>query len=177
MSIKGRLAQYVFSKATTRSRAKRRTVAISNAKTIGILYDATQPVEVNIIKKFAESLKSQGKIVTLFGFYNKKKSPLNFISSLSNEIISRSDLNWIGLPKKSTYAMMANEPFDMLLTLCTWHCLPLLVISASSKAKFRMGKYYSDAMHCFDFMVNVENNVPLENFLAQIQMYSQKMNG
>ena len=150
-------------------------MAIANAKSIGILYDATHTNQVNTVKKFVEALKVQGKSVTLFGFYNKKKLPADQHNSKSNEIISRTDLNWYGLPKKNVYAMMANEPFDLLLNLCTWHCIPLLVISASSKAKFRIGKYFSDALNFFDLMLNIENNAPLENFLTQIEDFSTKL--
>ncbi len=175
MGLKDKLAQYVFRKATTQPPANRQIVALANANSIGILYDATHQNQVNIISKFVDSLTKQGKKVTIFGFYNKKKLPDEFNQSISNGIISRGDLNWYGLPKKNTYAMMANEPFDILLNLCTWHCVPLLVISSASKAKFRIGKYFSDAMNCFDFMLNTEVNIPLENFLTQIEVFSTKM--
>jgi hypothetical protein len=174
MRFKDKLAKYVFRKATEKKRAKREAIALSNAKSIGILYDATHQSQVNIVAKFVESLKIQGKAVTIFGFYNKKKLPQNISNSKSNEIISRTDLNWYGIPKKNAYAMMANEPFDVLLSLYTWHCVPLLIISASSKAKFRIGKYFSDAINCFDFMLNIDNNAPLENFLTQIEDFSTK---
>jgi hypothetical protein len=175
MRFRDKLAQYVFKKTIETKRGQRETVAIANAKSIGILYDATHQNQVNIVKKFVESLKLQGKAVTIFGFYNKKKLPPDQHNSKSNEIISRTDLNWYGLPKKNSYAMMANEPFDLLLDLCTWHCVPLLVVAASSKAKFRIGKYFSDALNCFDFMLNIENNAPLENFLTQIEDFSTKL--
>ena len=175
MGFRDKIARYVFTKATELRRAKRETVAISNAKSIGILYDATHQNQVNIIKKFVDVLKLQGKSVTIFGFYNKKKLPQDFSNSVSNGLLTRSDLNWYGVPKKNAYAMMANEPFDLLLNLYTWHCVPLLIISAASKAKFRIGKYFSDAMNCFDFMLNIESNAPLENFLTQIEDFSTKM--
>ncbi len=175
MRFRDKLAHYVFKQVTEIKRAKRETIALSNAKSIGILYDATHQNQVNIVKKFVESLKVQGKSVTIFGFYNKKKLPQDHPNFKTNEVISRTDLNWYGLPKKNAYALMANEPFDVLLSLYTWHCIPLLVISASSKAKFRIGKYFSDAINCFDFMLNIENNAPLENFLTQIEDFSTKL--
>ena len=175
MRFKDKIAQYVFRKVTEKKRGKRETIALSNAKSIGILYDATHLNQVNLVKKFVESLKIQGKAVTLFGYYNKKKLPQDLHDLNPTEIISRTDLNWYGHPKKNVYATMANEPFDVLLSLYTWHCVPLLIISASSKAKFRIGKYFSDAINCFDFMLNIENNTPLENFLTQIEDFSTKL--
>lgn len=176
MKLIDKLANYVFKKTTPIFRGNRKTMAIADAKTVGILFDATDWSEVRIIEKFVETLLIQGKAVRLFGFYNKKKLPPDYFSLLTDDIITRSDLNWIGIPKKDKYASMANEPFDLLLTLCTWHCMPLLMVSAASKAKFRIGRYFSDSMHCFDFMLNIESDTSLDNFLTQILTFSTKMN-
>ncbi len=175
MRFKDKLAKYVFKKTIASSRAFRQTIAIDNAKTIGILYDATSAEQESIVFNLSDRLRTQGKEVKVFGFFNKKKLPLEHVKRNGQELITRSNLNWYGVPKRSSYAEMANEPFDILLNLYTWYCVPLLVISAASKAKFRIGKYFSDATNCFDFMVNIDGNTPLENFLTQIEVFSTKI--
>ena len=175
MAIKDKFFRYVFQKATSFKCNPREIVAIANAKTIGILFDATHPHQVDVIKKFVDSLHQQGKTVTLFGFYNKKKITPESNVTVNDGIITRADLHWYGLPNKSTYAYISNQHFDILINTCTWHCIPLLVISAASKAKFRIGKYFEDATNCFDFMLNLDANTSLEEFLTQIKDFSTKL--
>jgi hypothetical protein len=173
--MKDRLARYVFRRFTDKQRARREFIPLSEARSIGILYDATHRTQAELILRYAEELKKQGKNVITFGFFNRKKLPPDLKQSASNEIISRGDLNWYGIPGKNNLALIANEPFDILLNLYLWHCIPLLIISASSKAKFRIGKYFSDAILCFDFMINAENSIGLEAFLLQVQQYISKL--
>jgi hypothetical protein len=175
MRMKDKLARYVFRRFTDKQRAQREFVPIAKAKTIGILYDATHRSQAELILKFAEELKAQGKNVITFGFFNKKKTPPDIKKTVSNEIISRADLNWYGIPKKSEFAMMANEPFDILINLYLWHCIPLLIVSASSRAKFRIGRYFNDAVYCFDFMINTESSIHMESFLIQVQQFLNRL--
>jgi hypothetical protein len=175
MRMKDKLAKYVFRRFTDKQRARREFVPIDEARSIGILYDATHKSQSELVLQFAEQLKSQGKNVVTLGFFNRKKIPADLKQSVSHEIISRSDLNWYGIPKKSGFAMIANEPFDILINLYLWHCIPLLIISASSRAKFRIGKYFSDATYCFDFMINTENGIGIEGFLTQVQQFISRL--
>src|SRR5204863_5795459 len=121
MRVKDKLARYVFKRYTNNSRAAREVIPIAQAKSVGILYDASQRANAELILNYAEELKQQGKNVVTFGFFNKKKLPDDLKRSVSHEFISRSDLNWYGIPKKNEFDIIANEPFDILLNLYLWH--------------------------------------------------------
>ncbi len=174
MKLKDKISEYVFKRAIGQPRAGRQIISLGKAKSIGILYDATQFHQEKVILEFAEQMRQQGKSVVTFGYINKKKVPPEFKSSVSNAYLSRSDLNWYGIPKRSAYALIANESFDVLINMYLWHCIPLLIISAASKAKFRIGRYFADATSCFDFMLNLDSTATLEIFIASLKHFSAK---
>ena len=65
---------------------------------------------------------------------------------------------------------MASD-FDILIDLHTGHSIIFRYMVASTKAKFKIGKYDKKASKYYDFMISVNESMPLSAFIEQVNHY------
>lgn len=176
MSLRSKIAEYIFRRARdTQRKVERRMINLADSKKIGVLFNCNQPEDEKAVMGFIDKLQSQGKKVVALSYYGKNILPHDRTLIPGHTMISKKDLSWYGLPSKQSIAPMANESFDLLINLCTDICIPLLMVSASSKASFRIGRYFPDAVNCFDFMMETKSDevqdliTQTEHFLKQLK--------
>ncbi|NNC94068.1 MAG: hypothetical protein HKN92_00790 [Chitinophagales bacterium] len=152
--------------------ASRDFVNMENARSVGILYDATLPNNNIIVTKFAEKLKLNNKKVNVLGYVDDKKSETHPLNPLFNN----KDLNWFLLPSNDKIKHFINEEFDILINAFIGERLPLEYISALSKAKYRVGPYSESKTHCYELMINMGEKQDLQYLLDQISFYLKVFN-
>lgn len=144
-------------------------------KTIGILYTANSDEDIKIIKKASTKLKALGKDVYMLGFANKKTLPHGVLPHTKDDYFCRKDLRWYGLPQIDRVNRFANEEFDFLLNVYNPDLLPLLGVSAISKAKCRLGFYNKKYTCCFDFIIKDKNNKQNSELIDAFILYLYKL--
>src|SRR6185436_19560118 len=75
------------------------TVSFDAAKKIGLLYDATEPKDFEIVKEYVKHVRSRQKEVLALGYVDKKTLPQNQFAQLGLDFFTRKDLNWQHFPK------------------------------------------------------------------------------
>jgi hypothetical protein len=173
--IKHRLGLRHLRNTANKFHHSRGYIPYTKAKSIGIVYNATDDANREIVTQFAENIESKGKKVKLLGFINKPKMPVDLHSSNNHHFFHRKSLNWTGAPRKDTVISFIQEPFDLLLNLHAGILLPLAAISATSKAHFRIGPYNNKFIFCFDLMFETGNQFSLKEFIKQIEHYLIKI--
>lgn len=151
-------------------RIKRSSMYLDNATSIGILFDGTTPSEREIVLDFAEQMKKQGKKVKLLAFFNNKLKSDNFAFPVFNRL----QLDWTLRPVSREALEFKEQVFDLLLNLTKQSVLPLDYIAAHSKAKFRVGPL-TEAVYCYDLMIDHTGKSDLKNYLQQVVSYLKKM--
>lgn len=170
--LKVKYHNYTFSKATKNLRAKRASVNFDKAETVGLLFDATELNNREIVLKFAKSLEKKGKKVRLLGFVNIKEETDN----LAFPNFNQKNLNLALLPTKSNDAQeFMKRDFDILINLSLDETEPLEYIAALSNAKYRVGPY-TERTVCYELMVDVTKGKKLNAFIDQAQFFLEKMN-
>jgi len=125
--------------------------SFDNSSDIGVVYNVKN-TSISTINKVKEYFSSNEKNVITMGFLPEKELG-EYVSNYKDEYICKKDLNLFGLPKRDKIQKFINKDFDYLLNLDVEGNLQLQAISAYSKAKTRIGKYW-DAFHFSqDFMV------------------------
>lgn len=157
-----------FYKRTLNERLKSLSVKhdiinMNDAKTIGIVYDSTNPDNDTVIATFAEKLRGQGKQVEILGFVNDKKID----TKPGVTIFNKKSLSWTLVPQDENVEKFANQKFDLLLGGFTGPNLPLEFIACISKASWRVGAYTENKTECYDMMVNVSGKTDLPYLLEQ----------
>jgi hypothetical protein len=114
-----KLVRYFYNRALNEQLKERKAnTAITNladAKTVGILYDSTNPSNDIIITKFAEQLRNSGKQVEILAYINDPKIE----SKADITLFNKKAVSW--LPKLSTCCCVA-----LPKRTCRWNLSALL---------------------------------------------------
>lgn len=128
---------------------------LDDARSIGIVYDATQPVSFDIIREFVRQLSEKAEKVSILGYVDSKNIHDELLYRKGFDLISRNDLNWFYKPNTPVAGKFINEPFDVLLNLSLTDYYPIRYIVTMSKAAFKAGRYTASD-EALDFMIDIE---------------------
>ncbi len=81
---------YLLKKELKFHHVDRKVVKYYDARDIGILFDASDVDRTAIVSSFADSLRRENKKISLLGYYNFPKAPINFNFPYFN----KKDINW-----------------------------------------------------------------------------------
>lgn len=138
---------------------------LKNATTIGILFNGTNEDVMPIINSYVKVLEQQKKKVTTLGFIDTNHP----IDALNVNTFARKQVNWLFIPNHPVPLDFLEKPFDILINIFLEESATLEYISTFSKAKFRVGPYFSGKNNCFDFMLNGGDSIA--SFIQQIHHY------
>ncbi len=144
---------------------------LHDAKTVGIVYNSTNPDNDIIITKFAEHLRTDGKTVDILGFVDDKK-----IDHKADVLIfNTKNLSWNRTPVDERVEKFADKNFDLLLAAFTEENFPLEYVSRTSKAKWRLGIFDEKKTDYYDMMINMGDKNDLQHFLNQSTHFLNKI--
>ena len=150
---------------------KRVLTNLHDAKTVGIVYNSTNPDNDIIITKFAEHLRKEGKTVDILGFVDDKK-----IDHKADVLIfNPNNLSWYRTPSDERVEKFADKNFDLLLAAFTEENFPLEYVARTSKAKWRLGIFDEKKTDYYDMMINMSGKNDLQHFLEQSTHFLNKI--
>jgi hypothetical protein len=145
-------------------------------KTIGILVEASNAVEFELVKKYVLSLREAKKKVKVLGFFDTKQLPPMTYSKLEYDFFIRKETNWMGKPTVIVAKNFIAEPFDLLIDLNAHDHFCLKYIASLSKANFKIGKYSDSDVGIYDMMISSDNTDSVDYLLKQINTYLLMLN-
>lgn len=149
----------------------RSSVDFDVAKSIGILFDATDPISKNKVLKYAEKLTKDEKKVTLLGFVATKQTDL----SLPFKFFTPKDINWKMIPEGHDIEQFMTSKFDILINLYLGENLSFEYISALSNANLRVGPY-SENTCSFDLIIDTPMEKGVEHLIKQVEFFLNRIN-
>ncbi len=149
---------------------------LSEAETIAIVFDATDPAEHELVKKYVNYLKEWRKKVKVIGFFRTKELPRMTYAKLEYDYFTLKEINWWHKPVSLYVKNFLAEESDVLIDLNVHDRFSLKYISAVSKAKFKIGKYSSFNKQVFDMLIQADKDKSLKFFLRQVDTYLQMIN-
>jgi hypothetical protein len=161
------------------SRLKKKSIAairktsgcnLADAREIGLIFNASDPLRIEEVKKLVSSLQSQNVHVFVIGFVNEKKiSDMNLLRSGFN-FFSLANLTWFQKPVIPFIEDFLNRKFDILFDLDLENSFPLRYIATLSKAGMKVGRYF-DGCEYLDFMIKLEPNNSIQYLIEQSVYY------
>ena len=173
--LRGILANLRFRRELDQNKNGHQTVSFDSAKKIGLLYDATEQKDFEIVKEYVKSVRSRQKDVLALGYVDKKELPQNQFAQLGLDFFTRKDLNWQHFPQSLEVANFIKEPFDIVLNLSDNSVFPLRYIAAVSKAKFRVGRFDETSVPCYDMMIETTPGMELKQFISRAEEFLVKI--
>ncbi|MBN1952713.1 MAG: hypothetical protein JW801_16040 [Bacteroidales bacterium] len=128
---------------------------IQNAKTIGILFNATHAVAFDIVKDLVKDMEVYKANILALGFVDSKQLIDHYLYRKGFDFFTRNELNWYGKPTSENVQAFIKKPFDILLDLSLDNPFPVKYIVACSSAKFKAGRYQPEQEY-LDFMIDME---------------------
>ncbi|MGB0839641.1 MAG: DUF6913 domain-containing protein [Chitinophagales bacterium] len=162
---------YKLKKRLKEHKVKHQVVNLKQAKTVGILFDCNNETHVEAVQKYVRTLEKQKKQVTLLAYVEKQLATETF----EFPVFSKKDLTWYWQPKPEAVSEFVQQPFDILINAFLAPSAFFEYIAIFSKAKFRVGPYLENRVHCFDLMINgTEDNLP--SFFKKVDHYLEIIN-
>lgn len=149
----------------------KKLVNLKTAKTIGLLFDATNVDQRDKVLSYAKQLKRKGKKVQLLGFFNNKQEG----GSFTFEYFNKKAIDWALRPTGKAVQAFIKEPFDLLITLDVRSRKYTEYIAALSHAHLRVGPYTPNTF-CYDLMLDTGKTSTLTFFIQQLEFYLKRTN-
>ncbi|MBN2523365.1 MAG: hypothetical protein JXB24_08805 [Bacteroidales bacterium] len=128
---------------------------INNAKTIGILFNATHQISFDIVKEMVKNIANKKNKIEVLGYVDSKNLIDHYLYRKGFDFFTHKQLNWYYKPVDETVHSFIEKKFDILINLSLDEPYPIQYIVALSKARFKVGKY-SLGNEYLDFMIDIE---------------------
>lgn len=156
-----------FIQKKTKENVRRKLIPISVAEKIGILFQADNTTDSEIVMKYAEELKDEGKDVQVLGFLSKRNHKKNYLFPY----LSTKDLTWFGKPKGGTAGYFIKYPFDILINFASKELVPFEYIFALSNAGCRIGFNEKSTLDHYDCVLLTEKPTDIHKMINGLNKY------
>ena len=153
----------------------RQTVMFSDAHTIGVLFVAHAQSDIDTAHQYIQDLEKKGKQVSYIGLIDiKDYKKTHKDTSINPNYIFSNDFDFFHRPKMAAIKSFYKQNFDMLISLNYSNQFSLNYISSLSRAKLRIGKFNTNAVAAFDFMIDDKGD-QMQTFIDQLNHYLQQL--
>jgi len=128
---------------------------ISEAKSVGIIYNATNAVSFEIIRDFTKILMQKKIEVSVLGYVDSKKLIDHYLYRKGFDFFTKNNLNWYNRPTSDTVDDFMKKPYDILINLSLEKYYPIQYVLALSPSSFKVGKYFKEPNY-MDMMIDME---------------------
>tara|TARA_B100000683_G_scaffold203690_1_gene197134 strand:+ start:177 stop:728 length:552 start_codon:yes stop_codon:yes gene_type:complete len=174
--IKHKIGQWVFQRELKQNKRIKSVCNLNDAKSIGILFDATTKEQIDQVKPLVDYFFGLKKDVKAFGYVNSKKFEECHIPKLQYDFFNLKDLNWYYKPQNDYINNFIKKEYDILINLSDSKCIPIKYLVASSVARFKVGKH-EDGYEIYDLMINLNKKEEnMKKLISEITKYLKVIN-
>jgi hypothetical protein len=166
-SLRTSLARRAIRHWLSTAQRKRAVHNLNTAKTVGILFEASNEKIRKEATEWAEQLTKQGKKVKLLGFFNTPKPPVE-APAYDSFFAKETGFNY--QPSAAKVKTFIQESFDILLDLNFTELPALAWAAAQSKAAMKIGR--TSNWPCdHDLQLDLPAERGIKQFATQLQPY------
>lgn len=173
--LKQRVGKWVFQRELKVNRRVKAVCNLENAKSIGILYDATKEDQIKTIQPFVSYFFELKKDVKALGYVNSNQLSVYHVPKLQYDFFYKKDLNWYYKPQNYIIDNFIKKDYDILINLCDSSIIPIKYLVASSIAHFKIG-IHEDNYEIYDLMISLKKDRTLKKLMHEIKHYINLIN-
>jgi hypothetical protein len=174
--LKNTYANFHLKKDASKVERTRKDPDIHKNASIGILYDATDKDNFEVVREFFRDLRSHEKNPVSLGYIDYKEVTFHPLARPESDYFFKDQLNWMKKPSSPVVDNFINEPFDILINLTLEDFHPLDYIAALSKAGLKIGRANSAVSFCYDLTFHLDKEADIKSFAYTIIHYLSKIN-
>lgn len=175
-SFRLKIAKFLLKKKLKSTQRKVRAIGLDKATEIGILYNATNRMEYESVKKLVNFLIEERKKVSTLGYINSKKGAEMMTPHLHFHYFDNNHLSNFFIPKNNEIDTFINSPFQILIDLTLTDNFPLQFISTLSKARFKVGATGNYRDEICDLTIALKDNKSIDQLILQLKHYLKMIN-
>ncbi len=168
--LRNKFYNHYLNKSLSQTRVMRLSTNLEEANTVGILFNAFDESQIQVVLNYADRLSANGKTISLLGYYDTKE----IIEHDDFPHFNKKNIDWANRPEGEKVTQFMSESFDLLINLSGKTNPPFDYIMALSKASFRVGPPTENTYSC-DLMIDTKNPEDIANFIKQAESFLNKM--
>jgi len=170
--IRLNIGRLMLSKKVARTKREVYYSTFRNVKSIGIVWDASRPVEFVSLSRFHQRMLDIKIGVKIFGYFPGKNLPDQYTAIRYLTCLRKDETNSFYHPDSSEAKSFINNQFDILIDINFDKQFPLSYVTALSRARFKVGLYQNDTSESpFDLMMEIQNPVDIDRYLTEVINY------
>lgn len=173
--FKQKVGKWVFQKELKNNIRTKSVCNIEEARSIGVLYDATSEQQMKDIQPFISYFFDLKKDVKALGFVNSDELLYCHTPRLQYDFFYKKDLNWHYKPQNYIIDNFVKKEYDILINLCDSSVIPIKYLVASSIARFKIGVYEED-YEIYDLMISLKDDRSMKKLMHEIKHYINLIN-
>jgi hypothetical protein len=150
-------------------------ITLSEAKTVGILWNPSDEESVETYESLRKILNERG--IKSFGIaYISSRREKETLATISNSwLINNSNVSFFGRPRSGDGEHFCQQEYDILIDLSISKSIALQYIMIHTEAKFKIG-WKSGDPNIYDLEIDVAANPNCKFLMEQIIYYLEKLN-
>ncbi len=173
--FKQKVGKWVFHRQLKTNLRTKVVCNLDEAKSIGILYEATTEEQMKIIQPFVTYFFNLKKDVKALGFVDSSQLSYCHVPKLQYDFFYKKDLNWYYKPQNYIIDNFIKTEYDILINLCDSSVIPIKYLIASSIAHFKIG-VYEENYEIYDLMISLEKDKSIQKLMYEIKHYINLIN-
>jgi hypothetical protein len=150
---------------------------INSAKSVGLVWDATDPEGLSALSQFYQKMVERNIDVKIMGVYPGKYLPNKLTAIRYLTCLKKEDINIFYRPVSREAESFINTRFDILIEINFRDLFPLRYISYLSLAGFKVGIFdKTNDNSPFDLMMECNESTDINNYLFQVVHYLELIN-
>lgn len=163
-------------KLAAQSKRKLHAFNMKSAKSVLILYEASQAETEQKVRNFSRYFKEEGLKVDSIGFYKKKgKKDQTPANELSYYYFDQTKSNWLGIPTDLSLKKIIMKEHHLLIDLNFEQRFCLKYLALLSRAHFKVGRAEGYQEKSSDLSIVTEDD-SLDYLIDQIKVYLNMIN-
>ena len=173
--LKQKVGKWVFQRELRTNSRTKEVCNLDDAKSIGVLYDATTEEKIKMIQPFVSYFFDLKKDVKALGYVNANELSYCHVPKLQYDFFYKKDLNWYYKPQNYIIDNFIRKEYDILINLCDSNIIPIKYLVASSIAHFKIG-IYQENYEIYDLMISLKDDKSIEKLMDEIKHYINLIN-
>lgn len=131
--------------------------------TVGVIVDQSEFKDLNWLQSLSSTLNVNPINLKIIALVNPKQKEVN-VYDLN---FTKKDLGWKGTVKTDILKTFTNTDFDLLISFYKTSKLPLVFLSAITKAKFKVGVLAEEQVNDLILDIDINNTTIFETELVK----------
>ena len=172
---KHKIGQWVFQRDLKTNKRIKEVCNLDDARSVGILYDATLESQIKQVKPFVDYFFNLKKDVKALGYVNSNQLSFHHTPKLQYDFFYKKDLNWYYKPQNYIIDNFVKKEYDILINLCDSNCIPVKYLVANSIAHFKIGQH-EEGYEIYDLMISLTKDKGMEELMREVKHYINLIN-